>query len=226
MVSEEILNKIFTEIGSGFGFDKVQAEFMAFKEFKVRWQRSYKWAEFKVSDYLADAPEEVIRGLSTSIFSRIMGTGEESYSKEMCLWVTAPGFAESKQSVYIRRSRNIMRSHQGEFKDLTESYNRLIGMGLVKEDPMLCFSWTKEPSIRKVGTCSVLMKVITISKQLDTDMIPNFVLDYCLYHELCHIIIGFDPTGKGHGVDFAALESKFSQQSEAEEWLRKLCLYL
>jgi len=226
MVSEEALNVIFAEVGNGFGFDKVQAQFMAFKEFKVRWQRSYKWAEFKVSDYLSDAPEEVIRGLCRSIFSRIMGNEEGTYSKEMCDWVTSPGFAESKQSVYIRRSRNIIRSGKGEFKDLAPSYRRLIEAGLVEEDLNLCLSWSKEPTVRKVGNCSVLMKVITISKQLDTELIPDYVLDYCLYHELCHMLIGFDPTGNRHGVEFAVLEAKFPRRVEAEEWLKKMCLYL
>lgn len=225
MEAEEILKTKFKEIGKEYGFDKVEAEFVSFKEFKVRWQRSYKWADFKVSDYLADAPPEVIEGLCNSLFSKITGE-EEGYSDAMCGWITAPQFSEYKQPVYLKRSRNLTRSPKGESKDLIEAYQRLIDIGLVDMDPAIHMSWTRESNVRKIGHCSVLMKVISISSVLDTDMIPDFVLDYCLYHELCHLIIGFDPTAKRHGEEFSKLEAKYPKRDEAEEWLKRLCMYL
>ncbi|MDR0309206.1 MAG: DUF45 domain-containing protein [Candidatus Methanoplasma sp.] len=225
MEAEEVLRTKFKEVGREYGFDRVEAEFVAFREFKVRWQRSYKWADFKVSDYLADAPPEVIEGLCNSLFSKITGD-DEGYSDDMCRWMTAPEFSEYKQPVYLKRSRNITRSSEGETKDLEEAYQRLIGLGLVEKDPKVHLTWTKESNIRKIGHCSVLMKVITISSVLDSDMIPDFVLDYCLYHELCHLMIGFDPSAKKHGEKFRELEAKHPQKDEAEEWLKRLCLYL
>ena len=226
MEAEEILRTKFAEVGKEFGFDKVDAEFMSFKEFKVRWQRSYKWAEFKVSDYLADAPEDVMESLARSIFSRIEGNTDDGYPEVMTDWVTSPDFARLKQPIYIRRSRNMTKSSDGDVKNLEDSYKRLVDMGLIEYDDSIYLAWTKEPNVRKVGHCSVLMRVISISRVLDTDMIPDFVLDYCLYHELCHILIGFDPLAKKHGVEFATLEAKFPQQEEAENWLKRLCMYL
>ena len=225
MESEEMLRETFRRLGNDFGFEKVDAEFVSFKEFKVRWQRSYKWADFKVSDYLADAPQEVIEGLCRSLFSKIMGE-EEGYSQEMCDWITSPKFAENKQSLYLRRSRNLTRSSKGEFRDIEESYGRLIAAGLVERDPQVCLTWTKESNVRKIGHCSVLMRVISVSSVLDTDMIPEFVLDFCLYHELCHLIIGFDPTAKKHGNEFAELENKYPKKEEAQDWIKRLCMYL
>ena len=64
-----------------------------------------------------------------------------------------------------------------------------------------------------------------ISSVLDMDMIPDFVLDYCVYHELCHLMIGFDPMAKRHGEEFSKLEAKFPNKDEAEKWLKRLCLY-
>jgi hypothetical protein len=225
MESEEVLRTKFKEIGKEYGFDKVEAEFVAFKEFKVRWQRSYKWADFKVSDYLTDAPPEVIAGLCRSLFSKITGE-DEGYSEDMCKWITAPEFSEYKQPLYLKRSRNITRSTEGDSKSLDAAYDRLIGLGLVERDPAIHLTWTKESNVRKIGHCSVLMKVVSISSVLDTDMIPDFVLDHCLYHELCHIMIGFDPSAKRHGEEFSNLEAKYPKRDEAEEWLKRLCLYL
>jgi Predicted metal-dependent hydrolase len=225
MTSAEMLKEIFSKIGNDFGFEKIEAEYVSFKEFKVRWTRSYKWADFKIADYLSDAPQEVLEGLCRSLFSKIMGE-EEGYSQEMCDWITAPEFAKKNQPIYLKRSRNLTRSPKGEFKSIEASYERLIVAGLVERDESICLTWTKESNVRKIGHCSVLMKVVSLSSVLDTDMIPEFVLDFCLYHELCHLMMGFDPSAKRHGEEFAALENKFSQKTEAQDWIKRLCMYI
>lgn len=215
--TSETLRNIFQEIGKGYCFDKVEADLVAFKEFKVRWERSYKWANFHVSDYLADAPAEVIKGLATTLFRKITGDSDEGYSEEMCGWVTAPEFSENKRPIYLKRSRNLTRFALGEVKDLMASYQRLVDFGLIEFDPTAYLTWTKESNVRRIGHCSVLMRAVSISSVLDSEMIPDFVLDYCLYHELCHLKIGFDPTAEKHGENFAELERKYPQRDEAED---------
>jgi predicted metal-dependent hydrolase len=80
--------------------------------------------------------------------------------------------------------------------------------------------------VKRVGYCSVLMKVIVISSVLDSQEIPKFVVDYVLYHELTHLNKGFDPFGQKHGIDFLALEHIFPMHSEANEWLKRLKLFI
>jgi len=227
MSSDDVLRETFSEVGRGFGYDNVNAEFAAFKEFKVRWQRSYKCADFKVSDYMMDAPREAVEALAGTLFSKISGKGEEpSYPREMRDYVTDPDFARFKQPIYLRRARNLTRDPRGEVRDLEESVGRLEDQGLLVRDPQVCLTWTKEPNVRRVGYCSVLMKVVAVSKIFDTEMIPEFVLDYVVYHEFCHLMLGFDPHGKGHGPEFRALGERYPRRKEAEDWLNRLCLYL
>ncbi|MDR3206484.1 MAG: hypothetical protein LBT41_05285, partial [Candidatus Methanoplasma sp.] len=142
METDDMLGEVFQEVGGEHGFDRVSAEFTAFKEFKVRWQRSYKWAEFKVSDYMADAPREVLKGLASSLFRRIadMNENNEGYPKVLVDWITDPEFAKFKQPVYLKRSRNLSRSTEGEKKSLADSLKRLADMGLAEEDPLVHIS--------------------------------------------------------------------------------------
>ena len=56
---EQQLNEVFERIGEESGM-RATAEFAAFTDLKVRWVRTSDWAEFRVSDYLRDAPEWVI----------------------------------------------------------------------------------------------------------------------------------------------------------------------
>lgn len=217
MISEERLNALFSEAGKELGYDNVQAEYMAFKDIKVRWQRSYRWANFKVSDYLSEAPETVMKALCNSLFTKIVGQ-DDSYPHELRDWVTAPEFASSNQPVYLKRSRNLTKSTAGEHKDLEDSRRRLLEAGLIDDDPAVYLSWSKEASSRKTGSCSMLMKVISISKHLDRPEVPDHVLDLCLYDQFCNVQRGFDPDGDGGGEDEGRGRS-FPQADEAKEWL-------
>ena len=72
-VSDEHLTDIFTEVGRRYGYDDVAAEFGDLRDFKCRWQRSYNWIRFVISDYLDRAPDEVLRDLAEVLFAKITG---------------------------------------------------------------------------------------------------------------------------------------------------------
>lgn len=223
--ADEKLKRIFKTIGSEYGYESVDAEFVAFKEFKVRWQRSYKWAEFKVSDYMMDATPEVIDGLARTLFSKIANTENILYSKDMCEWATSDEFVKSKQPVYLRRSRSLTRNTKGKFRNLEGSFGNLLKMGLVKEDPDMVMSWLKEPMSRRTGYSSILMKVIAITPVLDDENVPEYVLDYVLYHEYLRMTEGKKYFGKMDIPDNRELEKMYPNYNAAEGWLNKLCLY-
>ena len=61
------LARIFAATGAKHGYDSIKAEFAAFNDFKVRWTRSFKWAEFEVSDYLMDAPEVIMKKFKRAV---------------------------------------------------------------------------------------------------------------------------------------------------------------
>ncbi|MDD4185290.1 MAG: hypothetical protein PHX75_01435 [Candidatus Methanomethylophilaceae archaeon] len=226
METEEILKESFRRVGKEFGYDNVDAEFVAFREFKVRWQRSYKWASFKVSDYMMDAPGEVIEALARTLFGKIAGKEDVPYSEEMIAWSTSKDFVKYKQPVYLRRSRGLTRSPKGVVRDLEDSMSRLVDAGLAEADPDLVLTWMKEKNLRKVGYCSVLMKVIVISPAFDNAEVPEFVLDYVVYHEYLHASGGMKVFGRPHDLDFREDEVKFPRYREAEEWLNRLCMYV
>ena len=224
-MKDNVLRESFRTAGKEYGFDDVNAEFVAFKEFKIRWQRSHGKADFRVSDYLSGAGREMLEGIARALFSRISGC-EMGYPEEMREWVASESFIKKKQPVYIRRSKTLTRSPKGEHRDLRDSYRRLTEAGLIPHDPDVRVLWTTEHNIRRVGYCSVLMKVIAVSSVFDNEMIPEFVLDYVVYHEFLHILVGFDPFGRNHSPDFVKEEQRYPKRKEAEEWVKSLCLYM
>lgn len=224
MVTQEALQDCFLEAGRRYGYDDVMAEFAQYRDFKVRWQRSYRWARFKVSDYLEDAPEKVVRDLAQSLFRRIVGDGYDGYTENVRAWVTSEGFREAKQQIYLRRSRSLTRSPVGDHRNIRDAYESLIAQGLVDNDPEIYLSWSKDTDPGNVVRCSVLMKVVALSSLLDGKDVPGCVVEYCLYHELCHIAIGFDPTSEKHERSYDELEKRYPRRAEARQWMARHCL--
>ena len=223
--AEETLRESFGTIGKKYGFDKVGAEFVAYRDFKVKWTRSYKWADFQVSDYLMDAPSVVLDGLAETLFSRISGAEAKPYTPEMNNWITSSEFKSEKQPVYVRRSRNISRTPKGKNKDLTESLNRLKRMGLVKKDINPYLTWTRAELQTTCGYCSTLMDTVVISSAFDTRTLPDMVLDYVLYHECLIIRNGWANFGLEDEFDICEEEKKFPDWEEAEGWIRRMGLH-
>lgn len=226
MSSEICLQDAFQKAGRDFGYSSVKAEFTPFKEFKVRWQRSAGWAEFQVSDYLMDADEEMMEGLARVLFMRIAKGKRSNYPEELKDWMTSQDFVRNKQPVYLRRSRNLSRNCKGRHYDLNDSYERLVQAGLVERDGEAFLSWTSRPNLRRVGYCSVLMKVIAVSSALDDPVVPEFVTEYVLYHELLHLANGLSLDGQAHDEEFRRKERMHPRWKEAEDWLRRLSLSL
>ncbi|MGN0099131.1 MAG: hypothetical protein ACI38Y_07385 [Candidatus Methanomethylophilaceae archaeon] len=144
-----------------------------------------------MSDYLMDAPVEVMESLSRTIFTKIRGTEDAFYEPEVCDWVTSREFRKAKQPMYISRCRGLTLSTRGMFRDLNDSYGRLVDQGLVERDPEVYMGWGPTTTSRFAGASSVLMKVVNMSQSLDSENVPEEVLDYCVYAHLSHIGMGF-----------------------------------
>ena len=228
-MNNQMLAAIFSVVGVRNGYDEVLAEFSPFRDFKIKWTRSYKWIAFEVSDYLCDAPEDVIESLAVSIFSRIRGDGGDdpmTYGDEVCEWITSDEFVRTKQPVFVRRFRGISLSTVGDHRDLAESYRRLVDRGLVQIDRDLYLGWAPEGSSRAVGRASVLMKVVVMSQILDSDSVPDDVFDYCLYTQVAHVGMGFNRKGERRGAEYDALLSRFPNRAEMDCALRRINMHI
>lgn len=68
-----MLTRAMATAGARNGFEDVMEEFSTFRDFKLKWTRSYRWISFEVSDYPRNAPQSVIKSLAETIYARIGG---------------------------------------------------------------------------------------------------------------------------------------------------------
>ena len=221
-----MLIRAMQNAGKRNGFEDIQAEFAAFRDFKLKWTRSYKWISFEVSDYLRNAPEGVMESLAETIFAKMRGEGKTEYSREVCDYLNSDGFLKENQGTYLRRYRGVTDSPRGESIDLMDSYRRLVESGLVEDDPRIAIRWSGTDIRRSVGRSSVLMRTVIVNPALDTDAIPEDVLDYALYTLICRVNLGFGPSRDGDAERYEAMLEANPGRARAEAEIRRMGLSL
>ena len=85
--------------------------------------------------------------------------------------------------------------------------------------------WSVVITARKFGHYDQLHDTLLISATVDRADVPEFVVDFLMYHELLHKEMGVDRSGGrayAHTPEFRAAERRFPQYAEAEAYLLKL----
>ena len=221
-VSDKRLSELFTIVGERYGYSDVGAEFSAFTDFKVRWQRSSDWIRFQVSDYLDRAPNDVLMNLADVLFSKMRGDDRE-YDEIFIKYVTDKKVLGENRKDFLSRSGNLNDTCIGRYHDLNDCVDRLRDQGLLPDDLECELRWDDTKGGKASG-CSVLQKVVWVNRILDQKGIPENVLDYAVYAMFCHLIIGFP--GNRMDEEYARLMAFYPARAEAEEWMARHDLYL
>lgn len=223
MIDDEHLYDFICEVASKHGHSVKGASFEKFKDFKVAWNRTGIEKTYKVSDYVSDAPPKILYDFLDSVIARSIGNNN-GYSPEYIDWVTSDDFVLTKRPTYLQRSRNVSRTTVGKNKEIGESLDRLIEADLICDSDIhnSYYTWTSRPGYTKVGSCNPVFRVITISSSLDSEKVPDKVLDYVTYHETLHMRRGYRPHKRAHDKAFRSLERSFSDWKECEKFLTRM----
>ena len=224
MVTSEELNRTFQKVGNDFGFENVEAEFLPFRDLKVKWCRTINNASFTVSDYLQEAPIEVIEGIARTILSKIRAEENLGYPECTKEWLTSDEFRELNQDKYIERSRAVWDVENTEDKRLWDAYYRLIDAGLIEEIDGLKLFWSKDELVSKAGQSSCLMRVVIMNKRFQKDDTPSEVLDYCLLHEIANITIDFGVDVIERKKEVADIMAECPGGEIARKWLDQVMM--
>ena len=216
------LGAVFTEAASEYGYEDVTAEFAEFDELRLKWIRHGEWARFFVSDYLKDAPRDVMASIAGTLMKKICCVEGSSYSEEVCRWLTDEGFVERNQPLYIRRKGDISPVDEGRHKDLRASFGRLVSSGLLHEDPSVYLGWDETRSGQGAGRFSVLLKVAAVTSRLDTERVSDEALDFALYSLALNIDLGFAPCRKRNEREYADLMASYPDAGRLTEELARI----
>lgn len=178
---------------------------------------------FKLTTRLEGAPDEAVEGVVALLLSRLLrvemprteATNVRAYKDRL---EAGRGRAEAKGRKHI--------DPVGTHRSLLESYLRVsLDLGVVlPQVPTL--SWSKTVARHRFGHWDPEHNAVVISQVLDDPKVPEFVLDYVLYHELLHILhpvkMGSGTKRIVHSAAFKRDERRFPGWKEADAWINKL----
>jgi len=220
------LRDAFASVSRRLELADVGAEFFPYSELKHTWKSNGGALSFKISDYMMDAPEEVLESLAWYLLCRATGrecpkiraTRYLNYARSGELW-------EPKKDLYMRRSRSLTFVPRGAARDLREVFdyvNSFYFSGKI-QNPIL--AWASESPRRRLGFYLAPLNLLAANRVMDSERVPRYVLEFVVFHELLHHVNAGD--GRGirrvhHDAEFRNQERTFSHYHDAERWLRKL----
>ena len=119
----------------------------------------------------------------------------------------------------------VIEESRGAFFDLRESFDRVNAtyFGGAMNRPRL--TWSRSFTGRKFGHYDWIMDTVMVSRTLDSGDVPEFLVDFIVYHELLHKKHGLhwvNGRGYAHTTEFYREERQFSHYQESETLLGQL----
>ncbi|MGC2235630.1 MAG: SprT-like domain-containing protein [Pyrinomonadaceae bacterium] len=128
--------------------------------------------------------------------------------------------AESKRA----KGRKVITTSKGAAYDLEKIFERLNILYFQNAIPKPVLTWSARKTYRILGHHDSTHETIAISRSLDSKKVPEYVVEYVVFHEMLHI---HHPTthrnGRryNHTPAFRRDEEKFAYYKEAESWIER-----
>jgi hypothetical protein len=180
----------------------------------------------RLSDLIKDCPPEVMRSLAFVLVARLLGKKVPAVHERVYRdYSLTPDVMRSSDIARRHRGRKMISSAVGNTYDLDKMFSKLnrryFNSGL--EKPTLTWSQRKTRSI--LGHHDRVYETITISKSLDSAQVPDWFVEFILYHEMLHIKHAarmINGRRYYHTTAFRLDERRFAKYEESQRWLEQV----
>ena len=221
-----LFSEAFRQLGRSRPVPEIEVRFYPYAgishKIRLRSGRVY----VRISDIFKNAPPEVHRALAFILVARLLSKRTpEIHERVYRAYAYSPQVLRASDLARRQRGRKIVSSSRGRVYDLDKLFQRLNRRhfdGSI-EKPVL--TWSQRRTRRILGHHDAAHDTIVISKTLDDREVPEWFVEYVLYHEMLHIK---HPARliKGrryyHTNAFRAEEQRFPYYEEAQSWLETI----
>jgi hypothetical protein len=188
---------------------------------RVRKQRVY----VRLSDILRDAPRQVHQALAfiliAKLFNKRVTSEHEALYRQ---YAYQPQVLRASDLARRQRGRKVLNGAKGRVYDLDKIFTRLNRRYFNGDLHRPALSWSARRTKRILGHHDAVHDAIIISRSLDQGDVPEFLVEYVLYHEMLHIkhrprVV--DGRRLFHTAAFRADEQRFARFDEAMDWFDK-----
>jgi len=226
--SQSHLSALFTEAFQHFGGNRrapeIEVRFYPYAgsihKIRLRSGRVY----VRISEIFEKAPAEVHRAIAYMLVARLLAKRAPKKYERV--------YRDYAYSPQILRAQDLARRKYGRRRaitpdpdsvyDLDKLFQRLNRRYFDGELEKPALTWSQRRTRNILGRHDAVHDTIVISKTLDDSAVPEYVVEYILYHEMLHIkhparlIKG---RRYNHTNAFRADERRFSAYARAQQWL-------
>jgi hypothetical protein len=216
----------FHHLGSSRGVPVIDVRFYPYAGLRHTIRLRSGQVYVRLSDICKDSPPEVLRALAFVLVARLLGkkipaVHERTYRD----YSLAPEVMRSSDIARRGRGRKMVSSAHGNTYDLDKMFSKLNRryFDSTLEKPTLTWSQRKTRSI--LGHHDRIYETIVISKSLDSAQVPEWFVEYILYHEMLHIKHAarmINGRRYYHTAAFRLDERRFVRYEEAQRWLEQV----
>lgn len=179
----------------------------------------------RLSELCRDAPDDAQKSLALILVGKILKKRIPNGTEIAYLdYAKSDELREKSLENRIAKGRKVITDSKGDVYNLDKIFDSLNRDYFASDLSKPTLSWSARKTFRRLGHYDSAHETIIISKTLDDKKVPEFVVEFVVYHEMLHI---FHPseTRNGrryhHTPAFRRDEEKFENFHEAENWIDK-----
>lgn len=180
----------------------------------------------RLSDVFRAAPPEVIRALAFILVSRLLAKrAPTAHERIYRRYATSPQVLRASEIARRERGRKVVTSAYGKVYDLEKMFARLNRRYFDEQIKKPTLTWSRRRARSILGHHDAAHDTITISKTLDSPNVPEWFVEYILFHEMLHIKHParlINGRRYYHTTAFRDDEHGFAHYEEAQEWLDRV----
>src|SRR6266576_3713921 len=178
----------FRHLGGNRGLPVIDVRFYPYAGLRHTIRLRSGQVYVRLSDICKDSPPEVMRALAFVLVARLLGKKVPAvHDRTYRDYSLTPTVMRSSDIARRGRGRKMISSAQGNVYDLDKMFSKLNRryFDSTLEKPTITCSQRKTRSI--LGHHDRVYETITISKSLDSSQVPDWFVEFIVYHEMLHI---------------------------------------
>lgn len=220
------MQRMFTRIGCEGRPPHFHVEFYPYSSLTLTIRRREEVVYVRFSDLLHRAPLEVLEGAAALLLSRVYRRrAPRSLVQPYLQYARSDRTRGRIHRMRRRRVRPLLTPPQGRHYDLGSLFERLNHQYFGGELQRPRIGWSTRSWRRQFGCYDPGPNQIVLNRRMDRPEIPQFVVEYVLFHEMLHVK---HPTRRSgctllsHSPEFRGEEKRFAQFAIARKFLDRL----
>jgi hypothetical protein len=219
-----IFKQAYLELMPHSPFPEVEVRFFAFANLNNTIRLRQGRLLLRLSDLLEGAPDIVLHSIVHILVAKLYRQPIDSaHAARYRKFIGSRAMSERTHLIRQLRGRKQIAGPKGQHYDLEEVFddlNRRFFHGLMARPQM---TWSGNHSRRNLGHYDPAHNTIVVSRILDHAAVPQYAVEYLVFHEMLHLRHPVKLRGSRrcvHSRAFQDEEKLFPHQQEAKSYLR------